>query len=429
LKDGTRGIDSLQNHHPNVLQEIPTRISPYASTAAVVDRHDDDADRQPRPHLLPTQTENNSNHQLLPPQPATDDYMDRTLDKIHQLMRRWPPIAPLLPQLTPSSIVMTDADRQPHNPRPHLFPILTELNSVNPILSPKPVTDNDVDRTLAKINQMMQNWPPITTNHDPSVITRNTPRHPSSLPSPETILVVDEPFDYGSTLDKITAKVEQMSRRWPSTVAPTDPRPHTSAGSAPCKSSSPSPTAPSYPRTLSTTLASKTLLVADCPAPTATYNVVEPPQRDTAIGDDSIDLSLLAAVQSLDNFLIKYPRPINCTDAHDRYQPSTDRRLSLSRHDLLAQQTQVLHTANVILGELCAKMSQFLDALSRSPPSLTTLTLQLRPRTQRAPALPALQLPAKTSRPSQQSIPAKPPFTCPNNKLMLHRTKDHLRPP
>ena len=177
LKDGTRGIDSLQNHHPNVLREIPTRISPYASTAAVVDRHDDDADRQPRPHLLPTQTENNSNHQLLPPRPATDDYIDRTLDKIHQLMRRWPPIA--TPSASTDAVVDrydNDADRQPHNPRPHLLPILTELNSVNPILSPKPVTDNDVDQTLAKINQMMQSWPPIMTNHDPSVITRNTPR-------------------------------------------------------------------------------------------------------------------------------------------------------------------------------------------------------------------------------------------------------------
>jgi len=269
---------------------------------------------------------------------------------------------------------MTDADRQLHNPRPYLLPTPTEPNSAHQILSPQTATDNYVDRTLAKIEQMMRSWPPIATNHDPSVITCNTPRHPSSLPPPETISVDDEPFDYGSTLDKIAAKVEQMSCRWPLTVTPTDPSPNTSECLAPCNSSSPSPTAPSYPRTLSKTLATKTLLVADCSAPTTTYNSVELPQRDKATGDDSIDPPLLAAVLSLDNFLIKYPRPINLSDAHDRYQPSPDRRLSISRHDLLEQQMQVLHTTNVILGELCAKMSRFLNALSCSRPYRITLT-------------------------------------------------------
>jgi len=104
-------------------------------------------------------------------------------------------------------------------------------------------------------------------------------------------------------------------------------------------------------------LTTKTLLIANCPAPTATYNFVELPQRDMATGDDSIDPSLLATVQSLNNFLIKYPRPINFSDAHDRYQPSPDHRLSISHHDLLAQQMQALHTTNVILGELCTEMS------------------------------------------------------------------------
>jgi len=99
------------------------------------------------------------------------------------------------------------------------------------------------------------------------------------------------------------------------------------------------------------------LLVVECPAPTSTNKFAESPQFDMATGDDSTDPSLLDAVQSLDNFLIKYPRPINFTNAHDRYQPSPDRQLSLSRHDLLVQQTQVLHTTNMILGELCAKMS------------------------------------------------------------------------
>jgi len=40
LKDDTHGIDLLQNHHPTILREIPTRISPSAPTDAVIDRHD-----------------------------------------------------------------------------------------------------------------------------------------------------------------------------------------------------------------------------------------------------------------------------------------------------------------------------------------------------------------------------------------------------
>jgi len=140
------------------------------------------------------------------------------------MMRSWPPLA--APSASTAAVIDChddDADRPPHHPRPHLLPTQTEPNSAHQILSPQPATDNDVDRTLAKIEQMMRSWPPIATNHDPSVITCNTPRHLSSLPPPETISVDDEPFDYGSTLDKIAAKVEQMRRRWPATTALTDP--------------------------------------------------------------------------------------------------------------------------------------------------------------------------------------------------------------
>jgi len=365
-KVGTRGNNSQKNHPPTVLREIPTRISTLPPTAAVVDRHDDDIERQP---------------------PA---------------------------------------------PRPYLLPTLTTPKSVSGSFFPQYDNDHDVDRTLGnKIAQLMCRWPPTTdgAHCETRTITCNTQRHISNLPPPETISIDDEPFDYGSTIDKIVAKVEQMKRRWPATAAPTDPRPYTSACLAPCHSSSTSPTEPPSPRTLPTHLETKTLLAVECHNPTATDKFAEPPKFDMATGDDSTDPSLLDAVQSLDNFLIKYPRQISFTNALDRYQPSPDRRLSLSRHDLLAQQTQVLHTANVILGELCEKISRFLDVLSRSTPSLISVKLQLRPWTMRAPALPALRLPTKNRNPSQQSIPAKPPFTGSNNKLMMHWTKDHLRPP
>jgi len=42
-KHGTHGIDSLKNHPPIVLHEIPTRISPSSSTAnAIVLANDDE---------------------------------------------------------------------------------------------------------------------------------------------------------------------------------------------------------------------------------------------------------------------------------------------------------------------------------------------------------------------------------------------------
>jgi len=65
------------------------------------------------------------------------------------------------------------------------------------------------------------------------------------------------------------------------------------------------------------------LLVAGCPTPPTTTRFAEQPQHATAIsGDDPIDPSLLATVESLDSFLIKYPRPMDATNDHDCYQPS-----------------------------------------------------------------------------------------------------------
>jgi len=48
--------------------------------------------------------------------------------------------------------------------------------------------------------------------------------------------------------------------------------------------------------------------VTNYPATTATTNFVELPQRRMTVADDS-DPPLLAMVQSLNNFLLKYPHP------------------------------------------------------------------------------------------------------------------------
>jgi len=93
LKVGTRGNNSQKNHPPTVLREIPTRISPLPPTATAVDRHDDDIQRQqqaPRPSLLPPLTVQTSVSTSLSPPHDNDNYVDRTLEKIAQMMRSWP---------------------------------------------------------------------------------------------------------------------------------------------------------------------------------------------------------------------------------------------------------------------------------------------------------------------------------------------------
>jgi len=115
--------------------------------------------------------------------------------------------------------------------------------------------------------------------------------------------------------------------------------------------------------------------VTNYPATTATTNFVELPQHRMMAADNS-DLPLLATVQSLNNFLLKYPHP---TDSDAPYQPSPDCQLLPSHHDHLAQQMQVLCTINVLLGELSNKISQFIDALSGVKPHTIAMQLKLPP--------------------------------------------------
>jgi len=115
---------------------------------------------------------------------------------------------------------------------------------------------------------MMRSWQPHIVHYDPCDLTCNAPRHPSSLPPPEPL--PDAPFDTGSKLAEINAKLAQMRLRWQPTTAAIDPSPIPSTRQDVCHSSSAYPNAPSLPRTTITTLATTEPLVADCPAPTAT---------------------------------------------------------------------------------------------------------------------------------------------------------------
>jgi len=326
-KVGTRGNNSQKNHPSTVLREIPTRISPLPPTAAVVDRHDDDIERQP--------TESR----------------------------------PSLP--TPLTV------------KTHVYGQLSAAN----------VDDNNDARTLeTKIEALMRRWPPSKIDGAPCHASGLATSHSTSPYQP--VNPTDPvPDNYELRLDRLVAKVDQMRQRWPlsSEVAPTtatDPRP------AHCNI-----TGPATPATL--------------------------PQSCTATGDD-YDTSLLAAVQSLDNFLLKYPCP---NDSDATYQPSTNRRQLPSCQERLAQQTQILCTMTVLLGELDNKLARFLDALSGSKKISHRHQPTFLPRNPYKPVLAAPRLPTKTTRTSQQSIPAKPPFPQFHHNLAMYRIKANLRPP
>jgi len=92
-KVGTRGNNSQRNHPSPVLREIPTRISPLPSTAAVVDRHDDAIERQliePCPSLPTTVPVKTNVSGSLSSANDAENHDERTLEtKIEELMRRW----------------------------------------------------------------------------------------------------------------------------------------------------------------------------------------------------------------------------------------------------------------------------------------------------------------------------------------------------
>jgi len=378
-KNGTRGSDSLHNHHLTFLREIPTRISPSAPTAAVVDRHvdDDDVDSLGLPHQTPhiPPDKNTNDPQIISLQPVTHDYVDCTLDKIQTMMRRW----------------------SSH----------------------------------------------VAIHHDPCATSCTTPRYPFSTPPPAPISVDAEPFDTGSKLAEIAAKAEQLHRRIQSHIAVTAPSPNTTATTddestnpplLDAVHSSPAPISDdAEPFDTGSKLAEiaakaeqlhqriQSHIVATAPSPNMTATT----------DDESTNPPLLDAVHSLDNFLIKHPRQTDSTDAHEHYQPSPERRTTISRHALLTQQTLVLSTMNVILSEIRAKLSRIFAAYSCTAtyPIAAHMLLPVSPKAPRNPALTELRRPAKTIQLSQQLIPAKPPFTCFNNNLRPYRFKDHLRPP
>jgi len=155
-KNGTRGIDSSQNNNLTVLRETSTGNSPRNPTAAVVDRHDDRQPHQPHPAFSSTQLAHNS--APLPPPTIPDNYVNRTLEEINQMMRSW---QPALACLRPTVVDRHDNDvARPHQTHPDLSLPTPEPLGSPPLLRSTPAADDSVDRTLEKINQTIKSWQP-----------------------------------------------------------------------------------------------------------------------------------------------------------------------------------------------------------------------------------------------------------------------------
>jgi len=436
VKDDIHGSASTRYTKSKILREIPTRISPTAPTANAVDRHDDDdnIERQPHP-TTPHRSPNEPTSNPFPSPPATNDYVARTLDELQEMMRRYSSHPALirapcnLPGLTPH--------------QPSSFP------------QPEPVSADDgsfeVKSTLEQIAESADqlhcriaaifpaaNDPAITTPHS------HSPPPPKPFSANEgTVLTRSEcsaddgPFEK-STLEQIAESADQLHCRiaaiFPAANDPAITTPH---------SPSPPPPEPfsanegtvltrSECADLAATIESKHLswpsaIIANSPSP-----VTEPPPCGTVNSEEETkDPSLLAAAYSLDNFLLKFPRQIELPEGVERYQPSPDRRLSISRHALWTQQTLVLSTMNIVLSEIHQQLTRFIDALLRPTLHPRAINMQLAPPSRKlitpVPTVHRLQI--KTTLPSQKPIPAKPPFPCSFTNLRLNRTKDYLRPP
>jgi len=144
----------------------------------------------------------------------------------------------------------------------------------------------------------------------PALHHSSSPSNPSSPPPPAIITPNDDFFDYGSALNDIATAVEQMNQCWLSTIATTNPRLNMSACLEPCHSSSLYLPTTCSPQITTTTLAATRSHVANYPDPIATSRFLEPSQHGMATsGENVLDPSLLAAIQSLNNFLLQYPRP------------------------------------------------------------------------------------------------------------------------
>jgi len=304
---------------------------------------------------------------------------------------------------------------------------------------------------------MKQRWPLRSSIDDGHpIIPGNTPFPHSGPFSPPNLPAHDEPFDYKAQLAANEAAIERMKQCWP---LPLQPMAQALSEPPTPRDTSASSSSPRQPTSITSTTTMPSALRAMVPQPDSHHRptVVPSPksaaQPSAAAKDELNDPTLLDAATALDNFLIQYPRKLNLPANIPYYQPSPHGP-SLCCHTLLAQQTAVLRTINVILSELCEKVTRFIAAATINTAPSRPLCIPSNPTVFHSPQnrimkpdagmspLLLLTWPSKTLAPHllqlppvnkltnyQISIPATLPTTCAFNMPRQLQTKDHLRPP
>jgi len=325
-KAGTLGIGSSRLTNPDILREIPTRISLADPAAAVVGLNANDDDRYnhtTRSSPYPTREAPNSD----PPLTTTlhddqqDDYqaiLAANVAAIAMMKQRWP---------------STTADaRSPHPNKPDLSSQST-ADTRSPNLSSLPHTTNDpldyqsdLAAITEKIAQWKRRWTPATLNHATVVVpidnkdanSQPLVGHPSVIVPPDS-----------------EAKQHQYTAPSPHSTIDTDGLCAPTAAAA-------AKSADADARLMS--------------HPTVTKPLVETP---------SADPDLLCTVQSLDEFLTKYPRPMDSLEEDDPPQPHNTCLQPTCFKAMFNQQTKVLCTINVLISEICRNLPKIIEALSR----------------------------------------------------------------
>jgi len=403
-KYGTLGIDSSCFTNQASLREIPTRIPRAAPAAAVVDLRVDDNDRYNIPSTSSIYPSWEAPNRAPPLTTLHDDKnacdyqssLAATNAAIAKMKQRWPPMT-------------ADAARFPTPIQPDLSS-KSDADHRNPTLSPLPPTTND-------------------------------------------------PIDYQSDLAAITAKIEQWKRRWtPATlkaavaISITDAKPQSLIGhprdivTPESDATKHQHTAPSPYSTIDTDgLRATTTADEANPADADAGRMKQSTLTNPSVAPPSSDADLLCTVQSLDDFLVKYPRPIDSRDDDDPPQPHTTSLPPTCFQAMFHQQTEVISTINVLITAICHNLPQILDALSRCihpvamKPKLhpqsphTTIPLQKSQYATRPPHHPQscpLRVPASKTLLFQNHKSVKPPKPWVNRGTLAPTwAKDSLYPP
>jgi len=208
-------------------------------------------------------------------------------------------------------------------------------------------------------------------------------RNPTLSPLPPT---TNASIDYQSDLASITAKIKQWKQHWTPAmlntviaISITDAKPQPLIGhlrdivTPESDATKHQHTAPSPYSTIDTDGLRATMTADEAnPADADAGRMKQSTLTNPLVAPPSSDADLLCTVQSLDDFLAKYPRPIDSRDDDDPPQPHTTSLPPTCFQAMFHQQTKVIRTINVLITAICNNLPQILDALSRCIPPVAT---------------------------------------------------------